>query len=94
VSRIYRNILGLVNYYCQFIEEFVSIARPLYDIIKKDKKWDWTEKQEKVFRELKKQFIKKPVLAVLNLDKKLRVEVDVSDYTTEGVLSMEGKDGK
>ena len=94
MSRIYRNILGLVNYYCQFIEEFVSIARPLYDIIKKDKKWDWTEKQEKVFRELKKQFIKKPVLAVLNLDKKLRVEVDVSDYTTEGVLSMEGKDGK
>ncbi len=58
MSRIYRNILGLVNYYCQFIEEFVSIARPLYDIIKKDKKWDWTEKQEKVFRELKKQFIK------------------------------------
>ena len=94
MSRIYRNILGLVNYYCQFIEEFVSIARPLYDIIKKDKKWDWTEKQEKVFRELKKQFIKKPVLAVLNLDKKLRVEVDISDYTTEGVLSMEGKDGK
>ena len=83
-----------MNYYCQFIEEFVSIARPLYDIIKKDKKWDWTEKQEKVFRELKKQFIKKPVLAVLNLDKKLRVEVDISDYTTEGVLSMEGKDGK
>ena len=94
MSRIYRNILGLVNYYCQFIEEFVSIARPLYDIIKKDKKWDWTEKQEKVFRELKKQFIKKPVLAVLNLDKKLRVEVDISDYTTEDVLSMEGKDGK
>ena len=29
-----------------------------------------------------------------DLDKKLRIEVDVSDYTTGGVLSIEGKDGK
>jgi len=28
--------LGLVNYYCQFIKNFVVIARPLYDIVKKD----------------------------------------------------------
>jgi len=38
--------------------------------VKKDKKWDWTEKQEKVFRELKEKFTKKLVLAVLDLDKK------------------------
>jgi len=52
------------------------------------------ERQKKVFRELKKQFTKEPVLAVLDLDKKLRVEVDTSDYAMRGVLSMEGKDGK
>jgi len=34
------------------------------------------------------------VLAALDLDKKMRMEVDTSDYTTGGVLSMEGKDGK
>jgi len=33
------------------------------------------------------------VLAIPDLDKKMRMEVDVSDYATEGVLSMEGKDG-
>ena len=32
------------------------------------------------------------MLAVSDLDKKLRVEVDASDYVTEGVLSMECKD--
>jgi len=32
------------------------------------------------------------VLAVLDIDKKMRMEVDVSDYTMEGVLSMECKD--
>ena len=39
-----QKFLGLANYYRQFIENFVSIARPLHDIVKKDKKWDWMEK--------------------------------------------------
>ena len=33
------------------------------------------------------------MLAVSNLDKKMRIEVDVSDYAIGGVLLMEGKDG-
>ena len=49
-----QKFLGLVNYYCQFIEGFVSIARLLYDLVKKNQKWNWTEKQKEVFRELKK----------------------------------------
>jgi len=39
-------------------------------MVKKDKKWDWTEKQEKVFKELKERFTKEPVLAASDLDKK------------------------
>ena len=33
-----QKFLGLANYYHQFIEGFASIARPLYDMVKKDKK--------------------------------------------------------
>jgi len=47
-----------------------------------------------VFKELKEKFIKEPVLAVLDLDKKMRIEIDMLDYTTGEVLSMECKDGK
>jgi len=89
-----QKFLGLVNYYHQFIKGFALIARLLHDMVKKDKKWDWTERQEKVFRELKKRFTKEPVLAVLDLNKKLRVEVDASDYAIGEMLSMEGEDGK
>jgi len=34
------------------------------------------------------------VLAALDLDKKIRIEVDALDYVMGGVLSMECEDGK
>ena len=61
--------------------------------MKKDQKWNWTEKQKEVFRKLKEWFIKKLVLVVLDLDKKIQMEVDASDYVIGGVLSIECKDG-
>ena len=36
--------LGLANYYRWFVQSFTTIARPLHDMVKKDRKWDWTEK--------------------------------------------------
>jgi len=89
-----QKFLGLANYYQQFIKDFASIARLLYDLIKKNQKWDWMEKQEKAFKKLKKRFTKKLVLAVLNLDKKMRIEVNMLDYTIAGVLSIECEDGQ
>jgi len=48
--------------------------------------------QQKAFNELKRVFITKPVLAALDLDKEFRVEADVSNYATGGVLSMKCTD--
>ena len=48
----------------------VATTRPLHDLVKEDQKWNWTKKQEEAFKELKKWFTKKPVLAALDLDKK------------------------
>jgi len=36
----------------------------------------------------------KPILAASNLDKEMRLEVDVSDYAIGGVLLMKCKDKK
>jgi len=63
-------------------------------MVKKEQKWDWMERQEKAFRELKEEFTKELVLAAPDLDKKMRMGVDTLNYTTEGILSMECEDGK
>ena len=63
-------------------------------MVKKDRKWEWTEKQEEAFKKLKEKFTQELVLAALDLDKKIRMEVDISDYAMGGVLSMKCRDGK
>jgi len=62
-------------------------------MVKKDRKWEWTERQKKAFKKLKKRFIWESMLATPDLNKKMRIEVDMSDYVTGGVLSMEREDG-
>ena len=42
---------------------------------------------------MKKKFMQEPVLAALDLNKKMRMEVDASDYTMGGVLLIE-EEGK
>jgi len=39
-----QKFLELVNYYRQFIEGFASIVRLLHNLVKKDKKWERTER--------------------------------------------------
>jgi len=87
-----RKFLGLANYYRRFIKDFARVARPINMLTRKDVKWQWGVEQQKAFNKLKKVFTTKPVLAALDLDKEFRVEADVSNYATGGVLSMKCSD--
>ena len=89
-----QKFLGLANYYRRFVKDFTTIAKPLHETTKKDKKWNWREKQQKAFEELKRRFMTEPVLVIPDLDKEIRVEADTSDFATEGILSMKCKDEK
>ena len=87
-----RKFLGLANYYRRFIKDFARVARPINMLTRKDVKWQWGVEQQKAFDELKGMFTTKPVLAALDLDKEFRVEANVSNYATGGVLSMKCSD--
>ena len=89
-----QKFLGLANYYRRFLEEFVKITRLLYELTRKKQKWEWGNKQKKSFKALKKKFTMEPILVVLDLNRKMRMEVDMLDYATREVLSMKCSDGK
>jgi len=86
--------LGLANYYRRFIKDFARIAALLHVLVRKEQKWKWEKEQEKAFEKLKAMFTTEPVLAIPDIDKDMRVEVDASDYVTGGVLSTKCEDGK
>jgi len=48
--------LRLADYYRQFAKYFASIAKPLHQLIRKDKKWNWERELELAFKKLKEIF--------------------------------------
>jgi len=89
-----QKFLGLTNYYRRFIKDFARIAVPLHMLVRKEQRWKWEKKQEEVFERLKAVFTTEPILAILDINKEIRVETDASDYAIEGVLSTKYEDGK
>ena len=84
----------MANYYRQFVKDFAKIVRPLHEMTRKEIKWSWEERQQKVFEELKERFTTELILVTLDLDREIRVEVDMSDFAMDEVLSMKCKDEK
>ena len=76
------------------MKDFAKVAKPLHKMMRKETKWNWGERQQKAFKELKKRFTMEPVLVTPDLDREMRVEADVSDFVTGGVLSMKCEDEK
>ncbi|RVW25255.1 Transposon Tf2-2 polyprotein [Vitis vinifera] len=57
-----RSFLGLVNYYRRFIKGYSGRATPLTDLLKKNKAWEWDERCQQAFEDLKKAVTEEPVL--------------------------------
>nr|KYP39705.1 Retrovirus-related Pol polyprotein from transposon 17.6 [Cajanus cajan] len=60
------SFLGLAGYYIRFIEGFSKIVMPLTQLSKKGQPFEWTEKCENSFQELKKRLPTALVLALPN----------------------------
>jgi hypothetical protein len=86
--------LGFGNFYRRFIKDFSKIARPLFDLTRKDAHWNWDEDCMTAFTTLKQAFVSEPVLLMPDNDKPFKVEVDASDYATGGILMQTGNDEK
>ena len=51
-----KGFLGLIEYYRRFVRDYGKINRPLIDMLKRNS-FQWTEKWEHPFRQLKKAMI-------------------------------------
>ena len=86
-----RSFLGLAGYYRKFVEEFSSIAKAMTQLLRKDQKFEWTQKCEDSFQELKKKLTTAPVLVMPDVTKSFDVYCDASRLGLGCVLMQEGK---
>jgi len=89
-----QTFLGLANYYRRFIKDFAKIAAPLHMLVRKEQKWKWKKEQKEAFEKLKAVFTTESILAILDINREMRVEANALDYTTGGVLLTKCEDGK
>src|SRR5216683_5055934 len=52
-----RKFLGFTGYYRYFIQGYSQIARPLLDLTKQVTSWQWEEKEQGAFEELRDKMI-------------------------------------
>lgn len=84
-----RSFLGLANFYGKFVKEYAYITSPLYDLLKKEVPFKWTETHDKAFSNIKTALSSPPVLICPDPSKPYTLHTDASDTTYGAVLSQE-----
>ncbi|EPY50852.1 hypothetical protein SPOG_05143 [Schizosaccharomyces cryophilus OY26] len=88
-----RSFLGFVNYSRQFVPNLSKLSRPLYDLLKKDAKYEWTDRQQQAFMQIKQAFENSSILRHHDRTKETRLETDVFDHAIGAVVSQKQDDG-
>ena len=87
-----QRFLGSLNYYRRFMKQFATIAAPLYDLLKKGKKFEWTKDCQDSFDRLKKALTSSPVLSVPDIsdeNQSYQVTIDSSKRGQGATLTQE-----
>lgn len=88
-----RQFLGKVNYYHKFIENCPKLLEPMYELLRKDKKFEWSEACQKSFDTVKTELSSYPTLAIFDPEKTPYIYTDASKEGIGAVLKQYQQDG-
>ena len=85
-----QSFLRFCNFYRWFIEDFSRTAKSLYDRTRKeqDGKWEWRDKEQYAFDELRRKLTTAPVMVHFNPKAPIKIETNASMYICSGILSQ------
>ena len=86
-----RSFLGMVGYYRRLVKDFSKIATPLTQLLRKDHKFEWTDKCENSFQELKQRLVTALVLIIPEGNEGYVVYSDASHQGLGCVLMQHGR---
>ena len=83
-----RSFLGFGNFYQKFISHYSDLAKPLTNLTKKDRKFEWTKDCQQAFNNLRRQFMEEPVQQMPDHSQPFQIELDASKVATGAVLTQ------
>ena len=86
-----RSFLGLTRYYRRLIEDFSRLTAPMTRLTQKEVKFDWDDRCEEAFQELKRRLTTAPILIVLDKGQGYTVYCDASRAGLGCVLMQSGR---
>ncbi|KAG8496911.1 hypothetical protein CXB51_008092 [Gossypium anomalum] len=84
-----QSFLGLAGYYRRFVKGFSMIATPMTKLLQKDVKFEWSEKCQKSFNQLKTYLTEAPLLVQPESGKEFVIYSDASLFGLGCVLMQE-----
>jgi len=88
-----QSFLGFANFYRRFIRDYSKITTPLSSLTRKEKEWEWGDKQQGVFDTLKTAMITQPILQHFNPERAVTIETDASDYAIGAICLQRDDNG-
>jgi hypothetical protein len=86
-----RSFLGLAGYYQRFILNLSNITKLVTEVLKKGRKYVWSDTCDEAFKHLKKLLTTSLVLAQPDITKPFDIYCDASGTGLGGVLMQEGR---
>jgi len=83
-----QTFLGMMVYFSQYIPFYSWIAQPLFRLLKKDSKWEWTELHDEAFELCKEVLTNAPVRGYPMPGRPYRVYTDACDFGLAGILQQ------
>ena len=81
-----RRFVGMTSYYKAFIPNYSVITRPLYELTRKGKKFEWSERCQRAFSTLKAALFSPPILIHPDFEREFYLLNDASDYAVGAAL--------
>ena len=81
-----RSFAGMVNFLSMFCLELKKLLKPIYDLTRKGRSFNWGKEQQDSFGESKCRLIKPPVLHMPNKTGRFHLYSETSKFATDSAL--------
>jgi len=88
-----QSFLRFANFNRRFIRDYSKITTPLSSLTRKEKGWEWSDKQQEAFETLTKAMIMEPILQHFDPERPVTIATGASDYAIGAICSHPDEKG-